>query len=170
MLGRCQSTGTAKIFYQQLPGCPILCAWHKLPCEEHRLLLVPCQKPAANQGAEMEKCELIISPDWLGLEEAWGHLLCDWMGLKSVENLHLSFPPVPAVPRDVTLCRCVQTWLFVRHILIACNTICEYICVDWLNLLYSMMCKHRWPHPAQYWKTQHSWEWVTVTSQMRWCW
>lgn len=55
MLSRCQSTRTAKYFYQQLPGWLLLCAWHKLPCEEHRLLLAQCQTPAANQSADMEK-------------------------------------------------------------------------------------------------------------------
>ena len=94
-----------------------------------------------------KKCELIITSDWLGLEQSWGHLLCDWLELNSVENLPLPFPSIPAVQRDVTVCvyvhiQCIHMQYSARAYVLTCRLTRPSVqcCVK----------KHRLPHPTRH--------------------
>lgn len=151
MLGRCQSTRTAKFFYQQLPGCLILCVWHKLPCEEHRLLLSQCQTPAANQGADMEKLWAHHHSwlAWIGTDLRSPAVWLDGPEVSGKSPPAPSFNSCSAVGCDfVSVCAHMLVCVYARHIHITCNSMCTCIRVDWPNLLYSTMYKHRLPHPA----------------------
>lgn len=135
MLGRCQSTRTAKIFYQQLPGCLLLCIWHKLPCEERRLLLSQCQTAAANQGADRRKM-------W-----AHHHLWLAWIGtdLKS-----------PAVWLDGTTLSGKSPPSFSLNSCSAAGCDCVSLCVHMLHTLLSLFVCKAYSHYMQQYGCKHT--------------
>lgn len=169
MLGGCQSTRTAKnvsvnSFQTGLAAWLLLvcvCAWHELPCEEHRLLLSPCHTTAANQGPDMKEVwahhHLWLA--WIGAElrspVVW--LAGTEVGGKS--SRFLSFHSCSAAGSDFACtCACVCeyspcSFVCMRDVFtlraVVRVSVCLCLCVDWPDLLYSIMHKHWLPHLAR---------------------
>lgn len=180
MLGRCQSTRIGKkkksINSSQtgLTAWLPLCVWHKLPCEERRLLLLLCHTTAANQG-----------PDML---EVWAHhhLWLAWIGTdlrspavwlagtKVSGKCTFSLPFHSCSAGDVFLCMCVCTYsvcLFVcmQDIVKLQATVHVCVCVSVClltspSLSYDVQAQMTSPNMVQWWKNwgqlscQYSWE------------
>lgn len=85
-----KAPGWQKLFSHQPPnsaGCLIACVCVRVCARV--FVCVHLQQQIRTQI--WKKCERIIPSDWLGWWHSWGHLCCDWLAQKSMENLSLSF-------------------------------------------------------------------------------
>lgn len=157
-----KAPGWQKCFCHQLPnraGCltASVCVHDTSSHVKRRGCLSHCVIQQQQIRAQIwKKCELIITSDWLGLKQSWGHLQCDWLALKSVENLS----PFPFLP----FLQCSWKWF-------PCTCVCTYSPCSFVRMQVMFTL-----HPTVtvsvivFWLTWPSVQAQVTSSSMKQCW
>lgn len=165
MLGRCQSTRTAKMFLSTapkqgwLPDClPASVCVTRAPMWRAQAASLAVShnssKSGTRYGRSVSSSSPVIGLDWNRVEVTCCVIGWDWSQWKIYPFLFLSFLQCSG------MWLCVYACVHTVHVhLCVCKTCLHYmqwwacvcVCVlTDLTFLYSMMYKHRLPHPAWY--------------------
>lgn len=128
-LGICQSNRTAKrktVNSSQTGQAACLCVYDTHSCVRS----TGCLSYHVTQWQQIrmqreKESELIITPNWLGLEQTCEYLLLHWPPLKSVKKkkkkMLSPFPLIPTEQWDVVLCNVCKRYL--------CSVLWQYVCL-----------------------------------------